>query len=147
MLDKYWVCYLIKSVDSEKTYIGATNNLVRRLNDHCRINGKSKGAKYTAGEMWYVVLYIEGFKTRKECLSFEYQFKHISKNNKIDLSSYNLPNKTTIDKRIRNLYKLFIQNKNYHKWQKEHLRICFEENFDKTIIDGVNKLNNNYGAT
>ena len=66
---------------------------------------------------------------------------NIFQKKKIDLSSYNLPNKTTIDKRIRNLYKLFIQNKNHHKWQKEHLKICFEEKFDKIIIDGVNELN------
>ena len=70
-----WLCYLIKSVDSNRTYIGATNNLLRRLNDHCGINGKSKGAKATRGEMWYVVLYIDGFDTKIECLSFEYQFK------------------------------------------------------------------------
>lgn len=133
-----WVCYLIKSVDSNRTYIGATNNLERRLNDHCGINGQSRGAKYTRGEMWYVVLYIEGFKNKIECLSFEYQFKRM-RNKKIDISKYNyLKNITTIDKRITDLYKLFIQNKPYHKWCKEYLFINVSE---ENIREPINLLN------
>ena len=117
-----WLCYLIKSVDSNRTYIGATNNLERRLNDHCGLNGKSRGAKTTRGEMWYAVLYIDGFKNKIECLSFEYQFKRMRKKN-IDISCFNLQSNTTIDKRIIDLYKLFIQNKPLHKWNKEYLNI------------------------
>lgn len=75
------MCYLLKSVDSNKTYVGATNDLFKRLNDHCGINGKSKGAKYTKGEMWYVIIYVQGFRKKIECLSFEYQFKRMRKKN------------------------------------------------------------------
>ena len=64
-----WLCYLIKSVDSNRTYIGA-NNLERRLNDHCGLN-EIKRSQTTRGEMWYAVLYIDGFKNKIECLSFE----------------------------------------------------------------------------
>ena len=56
--------------------------------------------------MWYVVLYIDGFENKIECLSFEYQFKRM-RQKKLDLSQYQLPNTTTIDKRIIDLSKLF----------------------------------------
>ncbi len=128
MEDK-WICYLIKSIDSNKTYIGATNNLQRRLNDHCGINGLSRGAKYTRGEMWYVILFVSGFNNKQECLSFEYQFKKI-KYSTIDLSSFNL-NLSNVDrvyKRIRDLYRLILRNKEYHKWNKEHITIHILEN-------------------
>ena len=127
MINQEWVCYLIKSTDSNKTYVGATNNLERRLNDHCGLNGISKGAKATKGEMWYVLLFISGFKTKQECLSFEYQFKRM-RNQKYDLSKFKLNNLSSIDKRINDLYKLFLQNKAYHKWNKEYLIINLLEN-------------------
>ena len=139
MDNKNWVCYLIKSVDSNKTYIGATNNLVRRLNDHCGLNGKSKGAKYTRGEMWYVILYVEGFTNKIECLSFEYQFKRMSKK-KLDINKLNFPNKTRIDIRIIDLYKLLYYNKPTHKWKKTNLIINFLDYTNDTITEQINNL-------
>lgn len=138
-MEKEWLCYLIKSVDSNKTYVGATNNLINRLNDHCGLNGKSKGAKATRGEMWYVVLYIDGFKNKIECLSFEYQFKRMRKN-KLDISNYNLPHKTTIDKRIQDLTKLLLLNKPHHKWNKDILKIHFLDDMPIEIIENIHSL-------
>ena len=139
--EKKWVCYLLKSVDSNKTYVGATNDLVKRLNDHCGINGKSRGAKYTKGEMWYVILYVEGFRTKIECLSFEYQFKRMRKK-KLDLSKYNLDDivDNTISKRINDLFKLILLNKPEHKWNKQYLKIIFE-NGKENISEKIDKLN------
>jgi predicted GIY-YIG superfamily endonuclease len=119
-----WICYLIKSTDSNKTYIGATNNLLRRLNDHCGLNGNSKGAKYTKGEMWYVILFISGFQNKQECLSFEYQFKKIKYSN-IDLSSFNLFSSSgdRVYKRIGDLYRLILRNKVNHKWDKNLITV------------------------
>ena len=139
--EKKWVCYLLKSVDSNKTYVGATNDLVKRLSDHCGINGKSRGAKYTKGEMWYVVLFVEGFRTKIECLSFEYQFKRMRKK-KLDLSKYNLDDicDNTISKRINDLFKLILLNKPEHKWNKQYLKIIFE-NGKENISEKIDKLN------
>ena len=139
--EKKWVCYLLKSVDSNKTYVGATNDLVKRLNDHCGINGKSRGAKYTKGEMWYVILYVEGFRTKIECLSFEYQFKRMRKK-KLDLSKYNLDDigDNTISKRINDLFKLILLNKPEHKWNKQYLNIIFE-NGKENLSSKIDKLN------
>ena len=137
--EKKWVCYLLKSVDSNKTYVGATNDLFKRLNDHCGINGKSRGAKYTKGEMWYVILYVEGFKSRIDCLSFEYQFKRM-RQKYIDLSQYNFKGSDTITKRIQDLFKLILLNKSHHKWNKKHLTVNFE-NGSIEISDKINQLN------
>ena len=38
-----WICYILLSLDSNKTYVGATDCLYRRLSDHNGLNGKSKG--------------------------------------------------------------------------------------------------------
>ena len=139
VIEKKWVCYLLKSVDSNKTYVGATNDLFKRLNDHCGINGQSRGAKYTKGEMWYVILYVEGFRSKIECLSFEYQFKRMRRKN-IDLSQYNFKGSDSITKRIQDLFKLIILNQPHHKWKKQYLTVNFE-NGTSDISDKINKLN------
>ncbi len=68
-----WLCYLLKSNNSNKTYVGATINLIARLEKH----NKGKGAKYTKGEQWGVLCYITGFETKQQCLSFEKNFQRM----------------------------------------------------------------------
>lgn len=70
-----WVCYLIKSIDSNKTYIGSSNDALRRLAAH----NTNRGAKYTKGESWFHILIISGFNNKRECLSFEAGWKKLSK--------------------------------------------------------------------
>ena len=70
-MDTDWVCYCLVALDANKTYIGATNNMQRRLQCH---NSKSKsrtGAKYTRGNTWIVAVMVSGFATKNACLSFE----------------------------------------------------------------------------
>jgi predicted GIY-YIG superfamily endonuclease len=109
-----WLCYLIKSLDSNKTYIGCTNNLLRRLDDHNNIN-KGRGAKYTRGERWVPACYVTGFQTHSQCLSFEWKFKNMRKhrtksNKKIkQLSLSDIPykyGKNTLHDRVLDLYSL-----------------------------------------
>jgi len=63
------------SLDSNKTYIGATNNPEKRIATHNR----SKGAKYTKGESWVPILIVSGFESKRSCLSFENVWKKVSK--------------------------------------------------------------------
>jgi len=70
-----WVCYLLYSLESNSTYIGSTNNAEKRLNAH----NSGKGAKYTMGETWCPYLIIHGFENKIMCLSFESQWKRLSK--------------------------------------------------------------------
>jgi putative endonuclease len=82
-----WGCYLIRSLNSDRTYVGATNNLEARLTKH----NSSRGAKYTMGQHWICVLFVSGFDCKRTCLSFEYQFKRLSTkrtNKRFELLNY-----------------------------------------------------------
>jgi putative endonuclease len=57
----------IKSV----TYVGYTNNLIKRINLH----NSGKGAKFTRGRKW-TLIYKENFKSKKEAISREYYIKN-----------------------------------------------------------------------
>lgn len=76
-----WLCYLIMSLDSNDTYIGSTNNFVRRLNDHNNNNPniKRRGAIRTSGKTWIPILIVYGFHHKNACLSFEAGWKRLSK--------------------------------------------------------------------
>jgi len=80
-----WSCYIIKN--GNRTYVGATNNVIKRLRAH---NGEiSGGAKYTSrvGKGWEHVCIIEGFPTKIECLQFEWALKHVGPKNKGGIQS------------------------------------------------------------
>lgn len=67
--------YLLYSEIYNRTYIGFTTNIAKRIRQH---NGFIKGgAKATQKyRPWYVVLFISGFENKHDCLSFEYIWKH-----------------------------------------------------------------------
>ena len=52
------------------TYVGWTNDIVRRLAQH----NAGKGARTTRGRIW-VLLHSEGFATRREAMSREWHLK------------------------------------------------------------------------
>ena len=72
------VVYLLKAVNSRRTYIGATIDLAHRVRQHnCEIQG---GARRTAlGGPWVVILHVEGFRTWREALQFEYAWRRVGK--------------------------------------------------------------------
>ena len=53
------------------TYVGYTNNLVKRINLH----NTGRGAKFTRGRKW-ILIYKEKFKSKKEAISREYYIKN-----------------------------------------------------------------------
>jgi predicted GIY-YIG superfamily endonuclease len=117
-----WLCYIIKSVDSNRTYVGATNNLLRRLNDHNGMNGQSRGAKATKGQMWYPIVITKGFTSKNACLSFESSLRKIKTrkcNKKYKYKSNMLP----IEKRIVDLYNLLYNPSTLNKWTVNTLSI------------------------
>ena len=67
----YYV-YLIKTIKGylNKSYVGYTNNLQKRLDNH----NSNLGAKSTKGYKWEVV-YKRRFYSKKNALSFEYKLK------------------------------------------------------------------------
>ena len=70
--DKY-ICYCLKSVKGNKTYVGITNNWKRRLRQHC---GKIKGgARYTRGRQWKGFFHVSGL-NKRQALQLEWAMKH-----------------------------------------------------------------------
>ena len=74
--------YFIESTNGS-TYIGATNNLDRRIRQH---NKEIKGGavatsnKVINGESWSYVCYVENFPSYNEALKFEWRWKQLSRN-------------------------------------------------------------------
>jgi putative endonuclease len=66
------VVYVLGSGDARRyvTYVGWTNDLVRRLAQH----NAGKGARSTRGRSW-IVLHVETFATREQAMSREWHLK------------------------------------------------------------------------
>tara|TARA_B100000965_G_scaffold54395_1_gene40880 strand:- start:123 stop:473 length:351 start_codon:yes stop_codon:yes gene_type:complete len=72
---RLYVCYLLAS--GNRTYIGITNNLGRRIRQHNQ--ELAGGAKYTRGRKWRVVCYVGYFATKSEAMRFEWRYKRTGK--------------------------------------------------------------------
>ena len=53
------------------SYVGYTNNLIKRLNLH----NSGKGAKFTRGRKWKLI-YSSTFKTKNEAMKAEHKLKN-----------------------------------------------------------------------
>ena len=72
----YFVYLITAAINNRKiSYVGYTNNLIKRINLH----NSSKGAKFTKGKIWKLV-YYKKFKTKSLAMKYEYFLK---KNRKI----------------------------------------------------------------
>ena len=68
------------STKFNKTYVGYTNNITKRLDKH----NTNKGAKSTKGHKW-ILIFKKTFKNKSEAMSFEYKLKKNRKERKIIL--------------------------------------------------------------
>ena len=67
---------MLKSLSRRSvTYVGYTNNLVKRI----ALHNSNKGAKFTRGRKWKLI-YKEKYNSKKEAISREY---YIKKNRKL----------------------------------------------------------------
>lgn len=115
-----WVCYMIRSLDTNHTYIGSSNNPRNRLNNHNNSDKsiKRKGAVRTSGQTWIPVLIVSGFISKIACLSFEAGWKRLAKTRKNDknkkinnISNINL--QYTKDPRINRIIDLLFFTNNF----------------------------------
>ena len=69
----YYFTYMIKSITAgtNKSYVGYTNNIEKRLEKH----NTNKGAKSTKGYKW-LLIYSKKFKSKNEAMSYEYKLKN-----------------------------------------------------------------------
>jgi putative endonuclease len=92
-----YYCYLLINDLKNKSYVGKTNNIERRIKQHNGIlNG---GAKATKGNTWTIVCYIINFASNRDVLQFEWQWKYITRKSK---------GKTIFEKRLNAL--VYIDN-------------------------------------
>ena len=68
----YYYVYMIKTIDGfkNKTYVGYTNDLKKRLSKH----NSNLGAKSTKGYKWKII-YKKKFITKSSAMAFEYKLK------------------------------------------------------------------------
>ena len=64
--------YLISTKTNNKTtsYVGYTNNLIKRI----ALHNKSKGAKFTRGKLWKLI-YFRKYRSKNKALKEEYKLK------------------------------------------------------------------------
>jgi len=72
-----WKVYLLQQLDGQRTYVGATMDIHRRLLQHNQV--QSGGAKATHGHQWKRVCHITGFPHQRAALQFEWRWKNLSK--------------------------------------------------------------------
>jgi len=78
--------YMLKTINSsyEKTYVGFTNDLQKRLDNH----NKNKGAKSTKGYKWKII-FKKKFLNKSDAMSFEYKLKNDRKKRTSIIKKYN----------------------------------------------------------
>ena len=125
-----WLCYILESTDGRRTYVGATDNLLRRLGDHNGLHGASRGAKATKGRQWVPFVYVDGFPSKIACLSFESGVRRIARrraNLRYPITSTALRRLRPRARRIHCLYNLLYAGSNLKKWKKEGLCVNWLE--------------------
>ena len=139
--NEIYYIYVLENRDSNKSYVGCTNNLDRRLKQHNKI--LSGGAKYTTSLNggWNFIFYISGFPDKYDALSAEWKMKNIQRLNKYrgvkgrleSLIEFTYLNRWTSKCLIDNydlIYQISIQSK-YYDLIKDKLNSNF-------IIDIIN---------
>ncbi len=121
-MDSSYICYMITHA-YQNTYVGITNDLPHRLNQH---NGVIKGgAKATHHHHdWTVAFYISGFETKSEVLSFEWHMHHPNGKRRKDSSSKDYYG---VCGRVRALCQVLTHPKfdnNYHRYKCHITRTC-----------------------
>jgi len=83
-----WYVYVLLCAD-HSLYCGITIDLKKRLRQH---NGEIKGgAKYTRGRGPHRIVFIKKAMNRSIASKLEYQFKQLSRKNKIDIINQAFP--------------------------------------------------------
>ena len=126
-----YVCYLLKSSVCNRTYIGISTNLKKRLRQH---NGEiCGGAKYTkSNRPWIPILCVSGFFTKNQALSFEYRVKK-KKNNKNKLVTLFL-----LENRIQNFFDVLKLDKFTSKCDNPKEAIYDITCFNKSVYEKIN---------
>ena len=123
-------CYILRAVNSNRTYIGSTNDPLRRLQQH---NGeRSGGARSTRGEMWCTVAYVRGFTSRRQALSFEYSWRRCCRRRATVPTSIASHERSLYQRWIA-LYRLFTLGNASKKWFGDKLIVHVEPKYHSSL--------------
>ena len=78
-----WFLYVLRCADGT-LYTGITTDVKRRLAEH---NAGPKGAKYTKARRPVELLYQELCETRSQAQKREFTVRHLTRNDKLNLSN------------------------------------------------------------
>lgn len=110
-----YYCYFI--VTANRTYIGITNLLSKRIKQHNnQIKGGAKSTSMYTNWKYHTI--IGNFKSKSEAASFEWYWKHVKNNNKW------IGTKSGINNKMNRLIELLLEE----KW--DHLQIVDKFEFE-----------------
>lgn len=92
-MDNKYYCYILSNRNRSVLYIGYTEDLKHRLNEHCKGKGAVFTKKYNATEL----ILLEMFETKKEAKSRERQLKNWHKDWKWNLVKESNPELETLN--------------------------------------------------
>lgn len=109
------MCYVLKSIQYNKVYIGYTINFGRRIRQH---NGEIKGgAKRTKRwRPWQPICRVKGFYDSSSALRFEYRVQHLGRRGKKDPLLFYLTN----------IYNVVERGDGAMDWPTLHIEWCIQ---------------------
>lgn len=66
-----WYCYTLRSINNGRLYVGVTNDLKRRFEEH----NKGLGGEYTKNNRPFELIYYEAYLDKKDACAAELFYK------------------------------------------------------------------------
>lgn len=129
--------YLLLSSNGS-TYIGATVNLCRRLDQHNKLlsgGAKATGMKVEKGETWIRVAHIKNFPDWKSALQFEWRWKQINRKIYKKIPKYNLKRCVEALKILINLKSSTTKAIPFCDWENPLEVVCEDVEFRDLFSD------------
>ena len=127
--------YLLMSY-SGATYIGATINLNRRLDQHNKLlkgGAKATGNRVENGEMWVRMVHVKNFPDWQSALQFEWRWKQLSR--KIYNKKQNpLFRRVEALKLLLSLERSTTKAKPFFEWENPPEVVAEDEEFSKLFL-------------
>ena len=137
--------YLLMSSNGA-TYIGATVDLNRRLDQHNKLlkgGAKATGNRVENGEMWVRMAHVKNFPDWQSALQFEWRWKQLSR--KIYKKSQNsLQRRVEALKMLLSLERSTTKAKSFSEWKNPPEVIAEDVEFKEYWSDPILKLSNGH---
>ena len=128
-----WFCYILRCIDEDHknlTYGGSTNNIKKRLQQHCgKISG---GAKATRGKQWEVYALVTGFPDHNNCLSAEWRINHVTGKRGRRPAVY-----CGVNGRIKGLNEVLMLNRWTNKCKYDNINSNFKVYVTEDVFDNL----------